>query len=129
MSVWERLRGFHNFSLNRECVPSNHGLVDQQYKSKKFYSKSFNVNGHFPLKMWNFSTCVFILILLINKAIDYNRHFNSSSETCSWVRNHENRESFPVEIFTIYGNICGDFNMAHCWIAICNIQAQFSIIL
>ena len=30
----ENFRGFHGFSLNRECFPMNYGLVDWHCKSK-----------------------------------------------------------------------------------------------
>ena len=32
-SVVENFHGFHGFPLNHKCLPVNHGLVNQQYKS------------------------------------------------------------------------------------------------
>ena len=32
---------FHGFSLNCECLPVNHGFVDQQYKSTEMLQQKF----------------------------------------------------------------------------------------
>ena len=46
---------FTVFLLNCECFPTNHGHVDQQYKSTECYSESFTMNSYFPLRTQNFS--------------------------------------------------------------------------
>ena len=43
-------RNFHSFcgfSLNRECFPTNYGLVDWQCKSTSMLARKFPVNGNF----------------------------------------------------------------------------------